>query len=89
MELDLAYHYFAITSDLYYVPSKSLGHDIEFSASYSFSDLIKLSAGYSFLYGTKTMEILQKLDETRRMHWAWLMLTITPKTFTTTWQDKK
>ena len=89
LELDLAYHYFAITSDLYYVPSKSLGHDIEFSASYSFSDLIKLSAGYSFLYGTKTMEILQKLDETRRMHWAWLMLTITPKTFTTTWQDKK
>lgn len=89
LELNLAYHYFAITSELDYVPSKSLGHDIEFNATYSFSDLVKLSAGYSFLNGTKTMEILQKLDETRRMHWAWLMLTITPKTFTTTWQDKK
>ena len=58
-------------------------------ASYAFSDFVKLSAGFSYLMGTETMAILQQLEETRRMRWGWLMLSITPKIYTTTWQDKK
>ena len=89
LELDLTYHYFAIASDLDYVPSKKLGHEIDFEADYTFSDIVKLSAGYTFLLGSKTMDIVQqKLDENHKMHWGWLMLTINPKSFTTSWRDK-
>jgi len=30
---------------------------------------VKLSAGYSFMSGTKTMETLQKLTDKRQLHW--------------------
>ena len=89
LNINLSYHYFAIATNLDYVPSKSLGHDFEIKASYAFSDFVKLSAGFSYLMGTETMAILQQLEETRRMRWGWLMLSITPKIYTTTWQDKK
>lgn len=89
LNINLSYHYFAIATNLDYVPSKSLGHDFEIKASYAFSDFVKLSAGFSYLMGTETMTILQQLEETRRMRWGWLMLSITPKIYTTTWQDKK
>ena len=89
LNIDLSYHYYAITTNLERIPSKTLGHDLEIKASYAFSDDIRLSAGYSFLIGTDTMATLQQLDERRRMSWGWLMLSITPKLYTTTWQDKK
>ena len=89
LNVDLSYHYYAITTNLERIPSKTLGHDLEIKASYAFSDDIRLSAGYSFLIGTDTMATLQQLDERRRMSWGWLMLSITPKLYTTTWQDKK
>ena len=89
LNFDLSYHYYAITTNLDRIPSKTLGHDLEIKASYAFSDDVRLSAGYSYLIGTDTMATLQQLDERRRMSWGWLMLSITPKLYTTKWQDKK
>jgi hypothetical protein len=89
LNVDVSYHYYAIATNLDYIPSKTLGHDFEIKASYAFSNDVKLSAGYSYLMGTESMAILQQLDEKRRMSWGWLMLSITPKLFTTTWQDQK
>lgn len=85
LNIDLAYHYFAIATNLDFVPSKGLGHDVEFTASYAFTDYAKLSTGYSFMHGTETMDIIQQLEKKRRMHWAWLMLSISPKIFSTVW----
>ena len=89
LSVNVAYHYYAIATNLDYVNTKSLGHAIDLTAAYSFSDLVKLSAGYSFMQGTETMAVLQHLSESRKMHWAWLMLTVTPKKYSVSWQDKK
>lgn len=89
MSIEAAYHFYAIATDLDYVNSKSLGHAFDISAAYSFSDLVKLSAGYTYMQGTETMAILQRAPESPRLHWAWLMLTVTPHKYTATWQDKK
>ena len=88
LNIDAAYHYYAIATDLDYVSTKSLGHAIDISATYSFSNFTKLSAGYTYMQGTETMGLLQHVSENPKMHWGWLMLTINPKLFTTTWQDK-
>jgi hypothetical protein len=66
-----------------------LGHDIDLSVAYSFANFVTLSAGYSYMRGTKTMEILQNTTDSRRLHWGWLMLTVTPTIFTYSWNDKK
>ena len=39
--------------------------------------------------GTETMETLQRVSEKHRLHWGWVMLTVTPTLFTTGWNDKK
>ena len=63
--------------------------EIKISEVNKFAKFIKLAAGYSFMQGTETMLALQRISETRRLHWGWVMLNITPTLFTTTWQKKK
>jgi hypothetical protein len=92
LTINAAYHFYAIAADLQYAQkelNKALGHDVDLGVSYSFANFVKLSAGYSYMRGTETMEILQNTTDKRRLHWGWLMLTVTPTFFTTTWNDKK
>ena len=87
-----AYHYYAIATNLDYLDSKTLGHEFDFSASYAFYKAVSVSAGYTYMRGTETMTVLQQIQEVteqRQLHWAWLMLSIKPTLFTTTWQDKQ
>ncbi len=80
LNLNAAYHFFATATKLDGY-DKSLGHDIELVASYSFVKYVTLSAGYTFMYGTKTMQALQHVGDNRRLHWAWVMLNINPTIF--------
>lgn len=89
LKIDAAYHFFAIATDLGKDIKKALGHEVEFSIAYKFANFVTLSAGYSFMKGTETMERLQRVSSNRQLHWGWLMLSIKPTLFTTTWQDKK
>ena len=96
LNINAAYHYFAVATNPEnfvglggaLVTDWTLGHEIEVSASYDFSNAVQVSAGYSYMRGSETMYIIDKIDENRRLHWAWLMLTISPRMFGTTWQDK-
>ena len=91
LSLNAAYHYYAIATDLEYLDSKTLGHEIDFSASYAFSNAVSVSAGYTYMHGTETMVILQQIQEVteqRNLHWGWLMLSVKPTLFNTIWQDK-
>lgn len=91
LNINAAYHYYAIATDLDYLDSKGLGHEIDFSASYAFSKAVSLSAGYTYMHGTETMVILQQIQEVteqRNLHWGWLMLSVKPTLFHTIWQDK-
>ena len=92
LNLNAAYHYYAIATNLNYLDSKTLGHEVDFSASYAFHKAISISAGYTFMRGSETMVILQQIQEVtqqRQLHWSWVMLAVKPTLFYTMWQDKK
>ena len=89
LSINAAYHYYAIATNLDYVNTKTLGHSVELSGKYAFNEAVSLSAGYTFMKGSETMELLNQVSEKRQLHWAWVMLSITPRLFATTWQDKK
>ena len=91
LSLNAAYHYYAIATKLDYLDSKTLGHEVDVFVSYDFSKAVALSAGYSYMHGSETMTILQQIQEVteqRNLHWGWLMLSVKPTLFHTTWQDK-
>lgn len=89
LNINAAYHYYAIATNLDYVNTKTLGHSVEFTSSFAFNKAVSVSAGYTFMKGSETMEVLTQISEKRRLHWAWLMLSIKPTLFHTTWQDKE
>jgi hypothetical protein len=78
------YHYMAITADLNNI-DKTLGHVIELEGSYQLARDISLSAGFSYMTGTETMERLKRASGDGSLRWAWLSLNITPRLFTTKW----
>lgn len=88
LNIEASYHFYAIASNLPKL-KKPLGHEIDLQLSYDFGKFVTLSAGYSYMLGTETMEVLQRVSEKRRLHWAWIMINVSPTIFTTTWQDKK
>lgn len=83
LSLDATYHYFAIAANL--DMPRSLGHELEFNASYKIKEFVKLSLGYSFMKGTETMERLKRTDSDQQLHWLWLSVNITPRIFSTRW----
>jgi len=78
------YHYMAVAtqvSDL----DKTLGHCVDFQASYKFSKDISLSAGYTQMMGTETMERLKQDDSSQQARWGWFSIVISPSLFTAKW----
>ena len=92
LDINAAYHFYAISANLKgpdgYL-NKALGHEIELNIGYTFAKFVKVGAGYTYMRGTKTMEILQQVSNNRRLHWGWVMLTVNPTIFTMPWNDKK
>ena len=84
VELSAKYHYLTITSDLKDI-DKPLGHEIELEASWQLAKDISLSAGYSYMKGTDTMERLKRSSERDKLSWGWLSLNVTPRLFSTKW----
>ena len=82
--VDLAYHYLATSSYLQNA-DRPLGHEVELSASYSFSKEAKLSIGYSYMRGTHTMVVLKKSSEERVLNWGWVMFNVTPRFLNGKW----
>ncbi|MBR1469156.1 MAG: hypothetical protein IJ605_03470, partial [Prevotella sp.] len=78
LSLDASYHYMAISSDVSNL-KKTLGHEVELSADYNVLKDVKVSAGYSLMSGTKTMEKLQRTSDKRLLRWGWLMVVVTPR----------
>ena len=92
LKINAAYHFYAIAADLQIHTeklNKALGHEMELNVGYTFEKFATVSAGYTFMRGTETMQTLQNLTDNRRLHWGWVMLTVNPTLFNTVWQDKK
>jgi len=63
-----------------------LGTEIDLVATYSFKKDITLSGGYSQMFGSKTLEVLKAGNKGNDNNWAWIMININPRIFTTTFK---
>jgi len=59
-----------------------LGTEMDLWMGYSIAKEIKLGAGYSHLFASESMQALKGGDNTAIQNWAYVMLSFTPKFFT-------
>ena len=78
------YHYMATATKLVDM-NMTLGHQIGVEARYVFAKDIQLSAGYSYMTGTETMEKLKRASGNGSLRWAWFSLSISPRIFAINW----
>ena len=65
--------------------SKGLGSEIDTQVDWSIMKDVKLSAGYSFMLGTKTMDAVKGGNHSSWQDWGWVSLNINPKLFLAKW----
>lgn len=58
-----------------------LGTELDFFAGYAINRSLNVNAGYSQLFGTKSLEILKNGERDGIQHWAWVMINFSPDKF--------
>jgi len=66
--------------------SKYLGTEIDLVLGYKFSKEVLFQAGYSQMIATESMEILKGGNKDASNNWAWIMISVNPSLFTTTFK---
>ena len=84
VDMELNYHYFTTAVKLPDL-KKSLGSEVDYQINLSVMKDVKLSAGYSFMRGTKTMDVVKGGNHKSWQDWGWVSLNINPKVFFTKW----
>ncbi len=78
----LTAHIFAAAADVIDDQSdtmdKKLGTELDFSINYKLAQSLTISAGYSQMFGTETLQQLRGGDHNATNNWAWIMLTFKP-----------
>jgi hypothetical protein len=85
VDMLLNYHYFAITENIIGIDGrnikKGLGSEVDFQLNWSIMPYVKLMAGYSFMLGTSSMDVVKGGDHKSWQDWCWISLNITPQLF--------
>ena len=84
VDMELNYHYFTTAVKLPEL-KKSLGSEVDYQINWSIMKDVKLSAGYSFMLGTKTMDAVKTGNHKSWQDWGWVSLNINPKVLFTKW----
>jgi len=74
------YQYLATATELRGL-NRTLGHAIDLIVSYKFSKDVSLTAGYTQMHGTETMDRLKQGEGSRRARWGWFSLVVSPSAF--------
>ena len=82
LDCSAIYHYMAVATELHDL-NRTLGHCVDLQASYSFTKDISLTAGYTMMFGTETMDRLKQGNCSKTARWGWFSLVISPSLFTT------
>ncbi len=81
-------HFFSAAADVYNNNATkmdaNLGTEIDFTVGYKVAKDITLSAGFSKMFATETMQILKNGDNDENNSWGWIMFTFKPKLFSYT-----
>lgn len=78
------YHYF-LTAEKYVKYESTLGQELDLNINARILPDITLSGGYSFMFGTKTMQLIQSSADDIRQHWAFISININPRILTIKW----
>jgi len=65
-----------------------LGTEIDLVLGYKWTKDVSFQAGYSQMFATETMEVLKSGNKDNTNNWAWLMITVKPSLFKTTFQKE-
>ena len=82
LDLSACYHYLAVSTDLDGL-GRTLGHSIDMTASYRFTKDISLTASYTLMFGTETMNRLKQGNCNKNARWGWFSLVVSPTLFKT------
>lgn len=88
VNLSLNYHYFSTTTSVYDEReelSRGLGSEIDFQVDWTIMKDVKLSAGYSIMFGTNTMKMVKGGNPSHWQDWGWLSLNINPRVLFVKW----
>lgn len=80
----VTYHYLAVATKIEGLGS-TLGHSADLQLRYKFSKDVSLTAGYTLMLGTETMDRLKQGKGSMFSHWGWFSLVISPELFSTRW----
>lgn len=86
--LSLNYHYFATTADVEKKGKKynrGLGSEVDFQIDVSLLKDVKLSAGYSFMRGSATLDIVKGGNHKSWQDWGWISVNINPRILFVKW----
>lgn len=84
----VTYHHFSSGSDVYNGGEKlkkGFGSEIDLQFDYTIMKDAKLACGYSTFFGTPTMDIVKGGDHKVWQDWAYVMITVSPRIFSTKW----
>lgn len=82
LNLSATCHYFAITADINDGGTplkKGLGTEIDLQFEYTIRKDVRMSGGYSTLFGTRSMDQVKGGDHTAWQDWGWLSININPE----------
>lgn len=87
VSMQLNYHYFATAVEVDDVDdlNKSLGSEVDYQLDWNVMKDVKLSAGYSFMLGTKSMDLVKGGDNERWQDWGWVSVNINPRILFVKW----
>lgn len=86
VDLSLNYHYFLTANEIVVSNEKidkGLGSEFDFQVNWSIMPDVKLMAGYSFMLGSKSMDVVKGGYHKSWQDWGWVSINITPKLFST------
>lgn len=89
----LSPHYFASSAQIINLENNQnldsyLGAELDFMIAYKINDNIKIDAGYSQMFASKSMEAIKGGDSNIHNSWAWVMVTFKPNLFNHKFKDQ-
>ncbi|MCD8043082.1 MAG: alginate export family protein [Tannerellaceae bacterium] len=90
VNVSLNYHYFTTAANVYDTATlekqdKGLGSEIDLQVDWNIMKDVRLSAGYSTMFGTNTMKVVKGGNPSHWQDWGWVSINVNPKVFITKW----
>ena len=84
VDMDLNYHHFSTAVKLSGL-KKALGSEVDYQINWSVMKDVKLSAGYSIMRGTETMDVVKGGNHKSWQDWGWVSVNINPRVLFVKW----